>query len=99
MKKERFGGTCEYDNFANKVAKNDSVLWGYEDCHVCKEHCVDETNNVIIDWPPLPYPGDDPACVGYCPSKLNIEYKEFFSKGKVDQYQTRMWYKINDFNN
>ena len=90
MKKERFGGTCEYDNFANKVAKNDSVLWGYEDCHVCKEHCVDETNNVIIDWPPLPYPGDDPACVGYCPSKLNIEYNEFFSKGKVDQYQTRM---------
>ena len=46
------------------------VWFTYEECKLCREHCIDPNNRQkIIDWPALSYPGSDQSCVGYCPSE------------------------------
>lgn len=75
LKKERFGGICDYlneDKFSYTDEKNQSIIWQNEDCKICKEHCPKKgtiEDNMMINWPEIPYPKpDDPSCIGYCPS-------------------------------
>ena len=77
LKVERFGGICDYINEDKFSNKNESIIWQKEDCKICKEHCPGKATpdeNKIINWPAMPYPGNDPACIGYCPS----EYQEIY---------------------
>jgi len=75
FKEPRFNGTCPemfepFQNLVNKSSKSPKVWISTEDCKLCKEHCVQvdvKKRRELVDWPELPYPGDDASCVGYCP--------------------------------
>ena len=66
----RFNGTCPQmdEPFQNKKGKKLYIT--YEDCILCKEHCIQPKKRIpVVDWPELKYPGNDPKCVGFCPGE------------------------------
>ena len=68
----RFGGKCPeiLEPFQKQNSQNPKAYFQTEDCRLCKEHCaVTEPEKEVYDWPALPYPGEDPSCVGYCPGQ------------------------------
>lgn len=69
LKKARFSGTCPTEAFwTKKEGDDDSTLRQYEECKLCKEHCVEVGGQAIVNWKKLTYPHPkDPSCLGYCP--------------------------------
>ena len=66
-----------FQNLVNKSSKSPKVWISTEDCKLCKEHCVQvdvKKRRELVDWPELPYPGDDASCVGYCPGNQFSSY-------------------------
>ena len=63
----RFNGTCPQKDEPFMIVKGKSLFITYEDCIICKEHCIKKERVPLVDWPKLDYPGKDPKCVGFCP--------------------------------
>jgi len=74
IKPEAYGGTCpqEYENIGTFYDKGDEpFIEQVEQCVLADAHCLDEKRNKHwgdhFKWPGLPYPGEDPKFIGYCP--------------------------------
>ena len=66
----RFNGTCPQKDEPFQKSKGKELYITYEDCILCKEHCIKPKDRIpVVDWPELKYPGKDPKCVGFCPGK------------------------------
>ena len=65
----RFNGTCPQKDEPFMIVKGKSLFITYEDCIICKEHCIKKERVPLVDWPKLDYPGKDPKCVGFCPGE------------------------------
>ena len=74
LREARFGGTCPeiYEPFQNQKSSHLKAYFQSESCGLCREHSWNNKEKVY-DWPALDYPGEDTSCVGYCPSKLEME--------------------------
>ena len=75
LKKERFNGKCElFDATSQKDSMKD-LFWQDEKCPLCKEHCKEEGNMEVLNWPATPYPHPkQDNCVGYCP--IDCEWEQ-----------------------
>jgi len=73
IKPPRFGGDCpeQMAHFDQPGTNNGTMIRQMEECKLCPEHCLDATNpkgyKDVKRLEALPYPGQDPTCVGYCP--------------------------------
>ena len=75
MQEAKYNGECpeKMANYDIPGSDNGTLIFDVEECKICPEHCLDDTNpsddkkmRDIRNMPALEYPGDDPSCVGFC---------------------------------